>query len=380
MQTHSVPAGILLALLTVGFLLPLSASADVFVGRDYFLKGGESVSDDVYVFGPSSTFAGAVSGDAVSLSRDIESDSAIAADALFIGESVSLRGSVADDARLIAETVLVSGTVKDDLVIFAAKVLVLPSAHIGGNLYVVGGDVEVRGAVAGDVRLYAGASRVSATVGRTLETWGKIELGEHTVIGSDFIAHGERKPAVPESVKVAGDTVHDERGGAAIGVSVLPAFMGGLFSLHALMALALGFFLFFFAKDRTEEVLLDVMPQFGKRLVRGLLVLFLMPVAIAVLLGSVVGIPIALLLLALFVVLVMVSSVFGGIMLGAWSERVFFKRSAFPLTYRPVLIGILLLSLVIALPVVGAVVHLLLLIAAAGSLCTVFYRHVREMR
>ena len=164
MQTHSVPAGILLALLTVGFLLPLSASADVFVGRDYFLKGGESVSDDVYVFGPSATFAGAVSGDAVALSRDIESDSAIAADALFIGESVSLRGSVADDARLIAETVLVSGTVKDDLVIFAAKVLVLPSAHIGWNLYVVGGDVEVRGAVAGDVRLYAGASRVSATV------------------------------------------------------------------------------------------------------------------------------------------------------------------------------------------------------------------------
>jgi len=367
---------LILCLVTV----PLCASALISAGGDYFLKPSEKATDDVYVVGPSSTFGGEISGDAVALSRLIESDSSIAADTLFIGESVSLRGSVADDARILAETVLVSGTVKDDLIIFAAKVLVLPSAHIGGNLYIVGGDVEVRGAVAGDVRLYAGAARVSATVGRTLETWGRVELGEHTVIGRDFISHTREKPVVPVSAKIAGDTVHDERGGAAIGISVLPAFMGGLFSLHALMALALGFFLFFLAKDRTEEVLLDVLPQFGKRLVRGLLVLFVMPVAITVLFGSVVGIPVALVLLALFAVLVITSSVFGGIMLGAWSERVFFKRSAFPLTYRPVLIGIILLSLIVALPVVGAVVHLFLMFAAAGSISTVFYRHFREMR
>lgn len=367
---------LILCFLTV----PLAASALVSVGGDYFLKPSETAADDIYVIGTVSTFGGEVAGDAVALSRMILSDGLIAADALFVGEAVTLQGAVQDDARLAGETVLIGGTVKDDVVAFGAKVRVLPTAHIGGNLYIVGGDVEVRGAVAGDVRLHAGSTKVSGTVGGTLESWGTIEIGEHTVIGRDFIVHSPRKPTVPSSAMIAGETVYDERSGGTLGVSLLPAFMGGLFSIHALMALALGFFLFFFAKDRTEEVLLDVLPEFWRRLLRGMLVLFLMPIAIALLLGSVIGIPIALVLIALFAALVITSSVFGGIMLGAWAERAFFKRSAFPITYRPVLIGTVFLSLIVALPLVGAVMHLMLMCAAAGSISTVFYRHVRELR
>src|SRR3989338_2465496 len=126
-------------LFCVAMLVPLSLfAAEVHVGGDYFLKAAEHRTDDLYFLGRTGTFAGSVDGDVTSLSVYSVSESTINADALFIGEKVLLSGTVGDDARLLGETVTVSGAISDDAVAVGMYSAILPSASIGGNLYIIG--------------------------------------------------------------------------------------------------------------------------------------------------------------------------------------------------------------------------------------------------
>src|SRR3989338_2008772 len=216
---------------------PAFAFAFVHIGGDYFLKGSETVEDDLYMLGGTGTFTGTVQGDIVSLASQSMSESTIKADALFIGENVTLSGTVGDDARIVGPVVTVSGTVADDVVVFGTHVLISPAASIGGNLYIIGGDVSIQGKVAGDVRVYAQKTAVAVTVVGTIESWGDIHLLWGASVGRDFIYHSEYKVVVPEGAEVKGEMLQGEvkvREFGSAGVS----FFRGFFSLCVLMLLA----------------------------------------------------------------------------------------------------------------------------------------------
>lgn len=369
------------ALLVTLIVLPFTTFAGAIHFGDYFLKSAEQAPDDVYaVLGRTATFVGSITGDAIAISRTIFSQSEISGDALFIGEDVSVLGKVLDDARLLGGRVItIDGTVLDDVVAIGSKVVVSPTGRIEGSLYAIGGEVEIHGTVLGDAKVHSARFLLTGAVEGILELWGKATFMESSRIGGDFIAHSTGKAEPPLNVVITGKTILDEAKRGSMEFSPR-AFFGGFFSLKTLMMLALGFMLFFLARERTEEVLLETLPHFAARILRGLLILIVMPLAIILLIPTIVGIPIALLLLALLLLLFLLSSACAGILIGVWSEQLFFKRSAFPLSYRPVLFGIVFLSILSLIPFVGLLVYGILFLAVAGSIGTLFYREVRIIK
>lgn len=352
-------------------------AAQVHIGSDYFLKGSEKSGDDVYVLAPSATFAGAVSGDAVAVAEGIVSQGEISADAFFVGERVLLGGSVGDDARLLGAQVIVSGEVSDDLLAIGPEISLLPSATVLGNLYTIGGREKIAGQVAGSVRSFARETRIEGSVGGTVEVWGKVFLGERAAIGGDLIYHASREVTIPSGARVGGEVIFDR---VREGGSGLAGLFSGLFSLQILMMLAFAFALLLLARERTEEVLLDAISHFWPRVLRGLIILVLLPVAAALLFASVVLFPIGIALAAFFIASLLAASASAGILVGLWVERVLFKRAPFPLWWRPVLLGILALSLISVIPYVGLLIHAVLLLAALGGVGTVCYKHLKEVR
>jgi cytoskeletal protein CcmA (bactofilin family) len=322
-------------------------------------------------------FAGEVTGDAFALGREILSQSEITGDTFFVGEEVRIEGTVGDDVRVIGGSVSIDGTVSDDVIAVGSKVVIKPTARIEGSLYLVAEDAQIYGEVLGGANVMSNKLLLSGAIEGDLELWGKAQFKEPARIGGDFIHHTRDRARAPTNAVITGKHIVSEWKND--GAPLESALFGGFFSLKALMMLALGFVLFFLARERVEEVLLDVLPEFWPRALRGFLLLLILPIAALILVFSVIGIPIALILGALLLILFLLSFVLSGILLGAWSERIFFKRSAFPLSYRPVLFGIVFLVVLSVIPFIGPLIHGILLLGTAGSLGTIFFRKLRAL-
>lgn len=362
------------------FAVPSNALAsEIHIGADYFLKGAETTISDLYVVGPTATFAGAVTGDAVSLGRTIWSESAISEDALFFGERIHLLGVVSDDARLLGGELILGGEVEDDAVLIGGKVTIEPEAAISGDLYILSGEARVRGAVFGNAKIIAEETIISGTIAGDLEVWGKVTLEPGATVGGDLIYHARQSISDLGSAAVAGKVIFNQeepRNGA--GLFSRSGFFSGSFSLGLLMFIALGFCLFFFAGPRVEEILRDATDNFWHRMLRGFLITLLVPLFASLFCASIVGLPVGILLFSLFLSAFILSVAISGIAIGAWIETTFFKRSPFPLSYRPVLLGIAVFSFLLVIPYIGVLIDALIILVSLGSIGTLFYRRIRQ--
>lgn len=356
-------------------LLPFSAGAAfLHVGGEYFLKGSEELSDDTYVLAPKAAFSGTALGDAAVLAREIESHGEIGADALFLGEQITVGGSVGDDARVAGGVVAVSGDIAGDAVIFGSEITLTEGARIGGNLYLVGGRAELRGSVEGDVKALAGEIVFGGFVGGSAEAWGEVSATETARVAGDLIYHDSREIRVPDGV-VSGEIIFDKR----LEKGFLLPWSGRLPVVFGLMVLALGFVLLFFARARTEEVLLDAGANFWMQTLRGAIVFVLVPVVAVALVGTVVGFFIGVVLLSLFFAAVFLSLAGTGMLLGSAAERFLFRRSPFPLSYRPVLLGTVLFALLFVIPYIGFAINFVIFLSVLGALETAGYRYMTSL-
>lgn len=355
-----------------------AVASSVNIGNDYFLKGNERAAEDTYVLAPSAIFAGEVQGDAVALGRVVANEGTIGGDALFFGETVTVAGEIADDVRVVGETVRIRGKITGDVVAVGVRVLVEKDAVVSSNLYAVGGEITVEGQVVGEVKAAGGDVRIAGSVGGAVEAWGEeIELSAGSAIGGDFIYHAQREAIIASAARIGGETIFDRQKGARSGFVSL---VSGFVPFYLLAALAAAFFLFFLFRERTEEILLDASENFWQRVLRGMLLFVTAPLVSAFLFFTAVGIPLGLALIALYLAGLIFSVVYGAILLGVLLERPLFKRSAFPLSARTVFVGVALFALLGAVPYLGLVAGFLFTLASFGSLGTIGWRRLKEIR
>jgi cytoskeletal protein CcmA (bactofilin family) len=102
-------------------------------------------------------------------------------------DSVNIDRQVTDDLYVSGGSVSIDAPIDGDLIVSAGRVRV--DGPVSGNLYIVGGDVRVTGSVERTVRVAGGKLRLDGTVGRDLLlAGGRTRLGRDAVVGGDLVA------------------------------------------------------------------------------------------------------------------------------------------------------------------------------------------------
>ena len=195
---------ILLSLFLVVGGTDTANAAEFAQGEVYRLKAGETINDDLYVFGREIIIDGTVDGDLVAFGGVIEINGVVTGDLIAAGAGIVLNGEVLDDVRAAGSGITIVGSVGDDLLVAGgggipgmpisignrsvpSGINLLQGATVGGDM-LVGGDrgfiagdiaqnlvagmneLEFDGRVGGDARLYANTLNISsgAEVGGTL--------------------------------------------------------------------------------------------------------------------------------------------------------------------------------------------------------------------
>ncbi|MGH7264012.1 MAG: hypothetical protein ACREMB_04040, partial [Candidatus Rokuibacteriota bacterium] len=243
--------------------------------------------------------------------------------------------------------------------------------------WLAGGDVEVRGRIGQALRAAGGAIRLDARIDGDVDLiGGEIEIGPATEIGGRLVYRSPGPARIDPAARIAGGVTHlrppPSGPPAAIASTVLRVI--GLVAFLALVVTGLVLLLlfpgFFAASART------VATDPWKTLGLGLAALVATPALALALMLTVLGVPLALVLLAAYGVALLVGFLVGAVFLGDAGARLL-GRGREPSRGARVagfLVALLLLGLAGAVHLAGGLLLFLVLLFGLGALALERYR------
>ena len=321
------------------------------------VAAGEVINDDLFIGAESVDIAGTVNGD------------------IYVGAgTVNFNGRVTGDLVVGAGTVIIDkAVIGDSLIVGAGTVTIDDQSRIGGSLLVGTGTLDNQARVGRNVMVGAGTIKLNAPVGGEARLGtGTLSLGPKTVINGDLSYTSEElnqdekavikgtvsRYEIPESKKW-------DKG--AVKQNMLKAWRVAQFGLTAfsfLGALIVGLVMLWILAKPTQAIGDKIVAQFGSSLGWGFVLLFITPPALMLLMFTGVGLPLAMIVGALFVLDLYLAKIFASLALGKVLARNFGWK------LRPAavfFVGLVVYYLLRLIPVVGMFVRLAALLAGLGG-------------
>jgi cytoskeletal protein CcmA (bactofilin family) len=351
---------------------PGEARAGFHEQDDYTLPAGEVYEGTLVVHGESVTVEGVVDGDLLAFTRRLVLRGEVRGSLVAAARDVQIEGDVSGTALVVGRSTRVSGRVRGNLYGFGGESFdVERSARLERDLAAGGEQVRIEGSVGRD--LYAGGDEVvlRGEVGRNVHAWAdSLSLREGSRVAGDVDAALPPGVAVEvaESAFVGGETTshvqehgHARRGFARLGD---PRWWGWL-ALHVAAALPVGLLLHALLPG-LFAARLETSAAFFRALGLGFAGLVLPPLAAAALALTLVGVPLALMglmlwIVALYTALVLVAFLVGRSLLPPRDE----SWTAFGLA---LLVGLVVVVFAVHAPYLGHALLLLALLSGLGLL------------
>ncbi|MDR7500457.1 MAG: hypothetical protein QN149_03070 [Armatimonadota bacterium] len=359
------------AALLVTLALPLSALAFVPRGGNTVVVA-EQITDDLYAGGGTVEVAGEVDGDVVAAGGTVTLSGPVGGGILAAGGTVNVRGPVGRALRAAGGNVVVSGPIGTDAVLAGGNITVERAAEVGRDLVAAGGTVRVSGAVQRNAWLTGGTVTIGGTIAGNVEAQADrvVLLPTARITGS--LRYGADRPLEMQAgAQVDGGITRLDRPSRPRLVMNPAARLRLRFAgriLEALWLLAIGLILVAITPRGVRHVQETVRSRFGWSLLTGFILMFIVPVAIVLLLVTLVGIPLAFAVLLLYLATLYPSQVF----VSAWLGDAFLRRlgrgPGRVSPYAAVALGVILLVILVGLPVVGWIFRLLAVCAGFGAL------------
>lgn len=345
------------------------------------------VNEDLYVAGGTVTINAPVHGDLSVAGGTVIINDTVTNDILVAGGNVTLNSFSGDDVRCAGGNLHVQHLIAGDLVITGGTIQISRPAVVEGNLLTGGGEVVLDGTVKGMVRAGSRMLKINGIVEGPLDARA-VELNLSGTIKGNTIISAQKLYIGPHAALLKGVRYWNGNGAADFGTAVKngrPVFDASLkmdqprwhylgfasfLVLIWYLATALLFIIliqYFFGKtmQKAGEAITGNVSRFTGT---GLLFVILMPVAIAIIFLSLVGIPLALLMLIAYVSLLLLAAVIVSVVLANWVNAAYGRKHHFWKLVSNALGIFIVLKFISLVPVLGWLINLLVVCLIFGSL------------
>ena len=361
-------------------------------GSDF--KGGERVSitepviGDLYVAAGEIDVRAPISGDLVVAGGEISVEDSVMQDILIAGGQLYLNGFVGDDIRAAGGRIKITNRITGDLVVFGGEINIQEDAIIDGDLRVFGGEVYIRGVIKGAIKSSGGKIYFRGTAegdvelqAEELEIDGEIK-GRSTLVAENIILGDQAKfyqeveywredaemdfgtSLVNTSARYDIELKEIGKDRGPFGLAFGP--LGLIYVLSILLILILLNFLFNRPLAQAGERLNQ---EPTRSLGYGAAYFIGLPILVVLLLVTVIGIPIALLFLALYAFSLLFGlSITSVVAAKAMKIKYNYKHWG---TWMLVLVSagvFVVLKLLTLIPFIGWLFYLIVLVVAFGAI------------
>ena len=371
LASRSTAAGTIVGvMLCIALFASSSHAIDLRKGTSIQVPAGEIVDDTLIVVSGdrSVTIAGTVKGDLLVLGDSVTISGTVEGNVVAFARRVEISGTVGGSVVTGVSTLVVSGEVGRNLAGFSGNINVGKSAHIGGNAALFGGESVVEGNTARDLFAFSGMLDLRGDVGRDV-----VFRGGQAVLSAPAHVGGGLKAYVGKQ-----ENVRVESGAVIVGakdiqlpvnvatpnryltvrfyvwqiVRILAAFVTGLILFRLLPAVAP-------ARIASGREWLSAGGL-------GFVALVTVPFAVVIVGITMIGLPVALLSLTMWLAGLYVSKIVVAEFVG---RSLMHSSGAVPL-----LAGLLIVVAAVNLPWIGGLINFLLMLLGLGAIVMTVYR------
>lgn len=332
------------------------------VNKQVTVGQNQIVEDDLILAGSNVKVEGEAKEDVIAAGSEVIISGAVKGYALLAGKNITVSGPIGNDLFAAGANLQINAPVADNAVLAGGEIHLQPGAVIHHDAVLAGGKVEVAGKIERDLKLAAGEVQLASEVGGSVQArTDKLTILPTAVIRGNLKVYSPVPPEIAPQAQVLGRIEHIqiERENVAVswfkrwGYSFLALALVGLaaISLSSLWA---------------NRVVTTFTNQPGATFLSGLAGLILIPLIVVLLLASIIGIPLAFMVLALYAVALLLSGVFAAWFVGGWLLSQFNRPQ--PTRWVRIIVGALVVSLLVSLPWIGGLFGLCILLAGLGAL------------
>lgn len=342
-------------------------------------EGDDSVThefgSDFFAAGGMLNLTEPVEGDAILAGGHVSTASEVKGDLVAAGGEVSIGGAIGDDLYAAGGSVQFDAIVNGNARVAGGDISVGPATVVAGGVSLSGGQVAFEGVAHKYLQASGGSVRLDGEVVGDAEVHAKeLLIGPEARIGGRLVYHGPSAPTVPEGAVISGGVeFHEQDAGrffhdvrpevrdAATGLGTFLWFLG-VFVAGALFVLLLPGF----TSEAAAAIGRKPLPSLGL----GLAILLCVPFLAVVLLITIIGIPVALLLMSLYLLVLFLGWITAALFVAQRGLAAF--RPGRPVTrggqLLALLLGLVALWLLRQIPFLGGWIGFVALLAGIGAL------------
>jgi len=333
-------------------------AAEVRNGTAAAVAAGETLDDDLFASGQTVTVAGRVTGDVYATGQTVVVTGTVDGDLIAAAQQVVVDGTVNGNVRTAGAVVTINGRVGRSVTALAQQLNISSSGRVDGSLLAAGETLSVFGPVGRGITSGGGTLQIDGPVGGKVLAWAQtLSLGPNTRIAGDLEYRSENQAELPAGT-VAGQVHY-----VAIQRQQQQApLLNGLFDFGALVLLIgsaiLGALAIVFAPRASARALELGRQQPLQTFGVGLLALCAVPVAVILIGVTLVGIPLAFAVAALYWFTLLLAWPALGLVVGTELARLVRRGEPLPVL-GALVVGLIVLHLVTHLPFLGGLVAFL---------------------
>ncbi len=360
-------------LVVMGFALPAGAMEQI-TGDMVNVPPGK-ITGPLFTAGNFIVVDADVDGDVFAAGQDITINGDINGDLLGAARTIRVNGSISGDIRCAVSDLDLNGEVGRNLTAAAAQVRLHEDSVVAGDALVLAGVATFSGTL-GRQALGAGSDfRISGPVGSNVNFWGvdKLTVGQSASINGDLTYGSPNEAVISPGAKITGVTKWDLIQKAEPPVRQEGFDWSGVVFRFIAGLLVWGVILLIFPKiwGKFSEKILN---KPGSALGWGALALLVAPLAALLLMVTVIGIPLSMLLIMVYMVLLCGANIIVADAAGRYLAKSFGWEGRVHIIW-PFMLSYAVLILLGKIPVAGAFISLIVAALALGGVVLAIRRN-----
>ena len=331
-----------------------------------FIPRTDTLDDDLYMLASDGIINGHINHDLVALVQQ-QTITGVIGGSLMSGSFNSIiKGEIKNSANIFAYKLYIDGTINNNLNAFAYEIDISPGSRIGRDVALQASEISIGGLI--ERNLYIKADRViiaGKIMGHTQIEAKEITISSPAEIMGDIYYTSPNEILIDEDVNIHGEIDWNETSQSELSADGGIDWGDRIFFMFA--ALLTGLVIIPIFNKHTKTSAMQIIEKPLVSLGIGFLAFCLAPFAIAVIFVTIVGIPVSIMLTLVYSIFFYIAKIYTAIALG-WVVIRAFRKGAQPKQGWSLAVGLVLLMLLFAIPILGWILYFVTIFFGFGAI------------